>query len=161
MAEIILLICLVVFVKMMKQEGVFDQKRSPATQRFLVPAKGILAWSVVIFLLWGIWQIYLIIDPIIQAPFSLSSVYSFGELMLILSGVGFAYQSLVTLSEDKDLRSMLSVFLRLLRFQPVMKKLVVDKTAEPIDLHKYIEEQEVKEKKEPESDFETHWGSER
>ena len=165
MVQIIVIACLVVFVRMLKQEGVFDKARSSSAQRYLVPVKGILAWSVVVLLLWGVWQIYLMIDIIIQSPLSFASAYAFGELAVIIYGIAFAYQSLVLLSESGNMRSMSSSFLHILRFQSVKKKLEVDKTAEPIELQKYIKEQQAREKQEandkpePESDVEKYFGS--
>ena len=165
MAQLIVVACLVIFVRMLKQEGVFDKTRSSKVQSYLIPVKGILAWSVVVLLLWGAWHIYLILDLVIEAPFSLSSAWAIGELALIIYGVGFAYQSIITLSVSGDTRSMRSAFLQILSFQPVKKRLEVDKNAEPIELHKYIKEQEAKEKQEPkekhepESDAEKYFGS--
>ena len=165
MLQIIVIACLVIFVRMLKKEGVFDKTRSSKVQSYLIPVKGILAWSVVVLLLWGAWHIYLILDVVIEAPLSLSSAWAIGELALILYGVCFAYQSIITLSESGDMHSMRFAFVQILRFQSVKKRLEVDKNAEPIELQKYIKEQQVQEKQEakdkhgPESDVEKYFGS--
>ncbi len=165
MVQILAVACVIMFVRILKQAGVFEKIRSSSAQRYVVVVKGILAWSVVALVGWGVWNVILTFNQIIEAPLSLSAVFAFGKLVLILYGVGYAYQAIITFSESGTTQKIRASFLKMLFFQHEERQREdIFEKGEQMKMKKRIEEeqrlkQQDETQKPKDKDFEKYFGS--
>ena len=165
MVQILILVCIVFCIRMFVKAGTWDKLLSSSAFSPYAPAvRGVLAWSVVALIGWGVWQVVVTVNRIIEYPLSFSSALEFGKLASILLGVGFVYQAIVMISETGDTSKLRASFVNMLFFQRIHKlredifeKLHQAKLEEQLEHERNNNRQEPEDKSQDEN-FEKHFG---
>ena len=79
-------------------------------------AGGLLAWTVVGFAVWAIFQGYFLLEDVFRAPFSFLAAVYFVKFLAIILGITYLHQMVVALAEAGSTEVLYRKFLRLLFF---------------------------------------------
>ena len=155
MVRILILVCIVFYARMFMKAGKLDHLISSWASSPYAPAvRGVLAWAILALIGWGVWQVVVTVNRIVEAPVSFSSAYAVGELTFILLGVGFVYQAIIMISEAGDTRKLRTLFVNMLFFQRVHKQ-----REDVFEKLKQSELQKQLEGKSRDEHFEKHFGN--
>lgn len=162
MTQILILVTVVLFVRVLKQAGILNRFLSPSASQTYAPiVGGVLAWSVLALVGWGCWQIVLLVFAILSAQFDFIDVI---KLAAIAMGLAYLYQIVVTYSEAGATGRMWDSLLRSLLFQSQSRvRDDIFEKAERLKLQQRIErEQEIQREqdvqKPKDENFEKHFG---
>jgi hypothetical protein len=113
--QVLILVAVVFFVRVLKQARVLDRFLSPSASQTYAPiVGGVLAWSILGLVGWGCWQIVMLVLAILSVQFDFIDVI---KLAAIAMGLAYLYQIIVTYSEAGATGRMWNLLLRSLLFQ--------------------------------------------
>lgn len=165
MVDLIVCIIVVFVIANFSRLGAFRKILSSDPLRpWRVLAGGILAWAVVGFAAWAIYEGYLMLEGVFTAPFSFMAAVNFIKFLAIILGITYLHQMVVQLAEAGSTEVLYRKFLRMLFFErPHLERGDIFEKAEQRARERALSEELERRRawerdKPPDPDHEKHFG---
>ena len=124
MSELVVVILLVLAIANASRLGTV--RRIVSRERgkpWVAVAGGLIAWAVVGFAAWAVYEGYILLEDVFRAPVTFMAAVYFVKFLAIIMGIAYLHQLVIQLAEAGSTEVLYRRFLRMLLFQqPYLKR---------------------------------------